>query len=387
MKFLKNLQFQGKKVLFRADINCPFLNGKIADITRLKAIVPSLSYLLKAGAKQIIILAHQGRKKVRAADSVLDEHAKELEKLLHEKVLKLDETRPKHIPEGAGVVMLENVRLDDEDHPLKEKREDFARFLSALGDIYVNDAFGNCHRDHATITSLARMMPKRAAGLLVEKELAALSPLLQKTLEHPFTIVAGGAKIDTKMGLFDQFKKKADFFLIGGAIANTFLKAEGYDIGASLYEEQSVEKAQEYALELGDRLQLPVDVVCADEAGDHVANMDIPIEDVEGDMKILDIGEKTAAWYSTIIKKSHTVVWNGPMGLFEYKPFKKGSEAIAKAMAASKGKTILGGGDSLVVINELGIPYDQYNHVSTGGGAMVEYLGGDSLPGLIALKA
>ncbi len=385
MKFLKDLQFQGKKVLFRADINCPFLNGKITDTTRLRAILPSLNYLLKAGAKQVIILAHQGRKKVRAQDSVLDEHAKELEKLLKEKVLKIHETRPKHIPEGVRIVMLENVRLDDEDHPLKEKREDFALFLSKLGDIYVNDAFGNCHRDHATITSLAKLMPKRAAGLLVEKELAALSPLLHKTLEHPFTIVAGGAKIDTKMGLFDQFKKKADFFLVGGALANTFLKAEGYDVGASLYEEQSVEIAQKYALELGDRLQLPVDVVCADEAGDHVANMDIPVEDVEGDMKILDIGQKTAAWYSTIIRKSHTVVWNGPMGLFEYKPFKKGSEAIAKAMAASKGKTILGGGDSLVVINELEIPYDQYNHVSTGGGAMVEYLSGEPMPGLVAL--
>ena len=385
MKFLKDLQFQGKKVLFRADINCPFLNGKITDTTRLRAILPSLNYLLKAGAKQVIILAHQGRKKVRAQDSVLDEHAKELEKLLKEKVLKIHETRPKHIPEGVRIVMLENVRLDDEDHPLKEKREDFALFLSKLGDIYVNDAFGNCHRDHATITSLAKLMPKRAAGLLVEKELAALSPLLHKTLEHPFTIVAGGAKIDTKMGLFDQFKKKADFFLVGGALANTFLKAEGYDVGASLYEEQSVEIAQKYALELGDRLQLPVDVVCADEAGDHVANMDIPVEDVEGDMKILDIGQKTAAWYSTIIRKSHTVVWNGPMGLFEYKPFKKGSEAIAKAMAASKGKTILGGGDSLVVINELEIPYDQYNHVSTGGGAMGEYLSGEPMPGLVAL--
>ncbi|MBI5299650.1 MAG: phosphoglycerate kinase [Deltaproteobacteria bacterium] len=386
MKFLKDISLKGKKILYRADLNSDIRDGKIQDDTRIRSVLPTLRYLLKGGVIQIIILAHQGREKNRSPESVLDLHAKRLQKLLKKPVLKLDQCRNVKIPKTAKIVVLENVRLDDEDHSDEKKRMGFAKALEKLGDVYVNDAFGACHRDHATISSLPKLMKEKAAGLLLQQEIAALNPLLHGKIESPFTIIFGGAKIDTKIGVLEYFAQTADAVLTGGGIANTFLFAEGYDIGESLCEKEQLETTQNIAMKLGNRLHLPEDVVCDDEITSWATAVDVPSEDVEGDMKILDVGKKTVAKYAKIIKKSRTVLWNGPLGYAEYKVFRHGTEAIAKAVSACKGTTIIGGGETVAAINFLKIPHSKFTHVSTGGGAMIEYLSGKNLPGIEALE-
>lgn len=388
MKFLKDLELKGKRVLYRVDINCAIEEGKILDDTRIQAIVPTLEYFLKAGVKQVVVLAHQGRDKVRGPETVLDLHAERLAELIGKSVKKLDTCRPEILP-GDQIVMLENVRLDDEDVKEAEKRTALARIWAALGEVYVNDAFAACHRDHASISSLPKLMKEKAAGLLLQKEMEALRPLLEGAVAHPLTVIVAGAKIDTKIGIIRQFLEKADHFLVGGGIANTFLAAEGYDVGASLYEPEKTETAQEIALELDqkpDGLVLPTDVVCADSIGENVGTVNVPVEDVMGAMKILDIGKKSALQFAEIIQQSKTVLWNGPVGLAELAPFRAGSEAVAKAMVDSGATTIVGGGESVAVINMLGIPHERFTHVSTGGGAMLEYLSGEKLPGIVALE-
>jgi phosphoglycerate kinase len=387
MKYLKDLELKQKRVLYRVDINSAVEGGKIADDTRIRAIVPTIEYLLSAEVKQIIILAHQGREKIRGPETVLDLHAARLAELLNLPVTKLHTSRPETIPEDR-IIMLENVRLDDEDAKEPEKRQAFAEFLRHLGDVYVNDAFAACHRDHATIASLPKLMKEKAAGLLLQKEMEALRPLIEGKIEHPLTVIIAGAKIDTKIGIIKQFLNKADHFLVGGGIANTFLAAEGYDVGASLYEKDKLETAQEIAKELHQKpegLILPTDVVCADTIGENVMTVNVSVDDVLGDMKILDIGKQSATLFADIIKRSKTVLWNGPVGLAELKPFQAGSKAIAEAMANSEATTIIGGGESVAVINMLGIPHEKFTHVSTGGGAMLEYLSGQKLPGIEAL--
>jgi len=389
MKFLKDLDLSAKRVLYRVDINSSIKDGAIVDDTRIRSILPTLEFMIQAGARQIILLAHQGRDKERKPENVLDLHAKRLEELLGLPVLKLDSCRGVSIPDEAKVVLLENVRLDDEDHDDSGKRKAFAQVLASYGDVYVNDAFAACHRDHASISSLPKMMKEKAAGLLLQKEMESLRPLLEGKVEHPFTVIVAGAKIDTKIGIIEQFIDSADHFLVGGGIANTFLFAEGYDVGGSLYEADKMEVAQEIALKLDSKPQglvLPTDVICADEISESAETIDVPVEDVMGDMRILDIGKKTAEQFAGIIKQSKTVIWNGPVGLTEFPQFRNGSETIAKAMMESGATTIVGGGESVGVINMLGIPHDKFTHVSTGGGAMLEYLGGEKLPGIEALE-
>lgn len=389
MKFLKDLQLKGKKVLYRVDINSPIKEGKLLDETRIKATIPTIEHLLKEGAKQIIILAHQGREKTRSPESVLDLHAKCLSEFLGKPVVKLDDCRNADIPSDAQIVMLENVRLDDDDSEDPEKRGAFAKALAKLGEVYVNDAFGTCHRDHATISTLPRMMKEKAAGLLLQKEIEAMEPTLDGIIDHPFTIIIGGSKIETKLRLIRHFMEGANAFLLGGGVANTFLAAEGHDVAQSLFEKEMVPMAQEIALSLDqehDRLFIPKDVIVADTVGESVETADIPVEDVEGDMKIFDIGSKTTKWYVEIIKRSKTIIWNGPLGVTEYAPFRKGSEAIARAIAETDCVSIIGGGETIAFINELGIPHEKFTHISTGGGAMLQYLSGGKMPGIVALE-
>lgn len=392
MQYLSDLDLNQKTVLYRVDINSNIQDGQILDDTRIRAIIPSLTLMQEKGAKQIILLAHQGRPdkdQVTSDKFQLDLHAKRLGELLGEEVVKLDRCRDVEIPETAKLVMLENVRLDDETEKDDAKRQAFAKILARYGDVYVNDAFAACHRAHATISDLPRLMSHKAAGLLLEKEIRALKPLLDGEVEHPFTVIVAGAKIDTKIGVIQQFLGSADHFLVGGGIANTFLHAEGFDVGASLYEPEKMEMAQEIALQLDEKedgLVLPHDVICADEIGEAVATVDVPVEDVMGAMKILDIGQHSAQRFADIIKNSKTVIWNGPVGLTEFSPFQGGSKAIAEAMIASGATTIVGGGESVGVINMLGIDHDRFSHVSTGGGAMLDYLSGKELPGIAALQ-
>ena len=388
MNFLNDIDVSGQRVLYRVDINSSIQEGQILDDTRLQAIVPTLKQLLERGAKQVIILAHQGRGKERGPDTVLDLHAVRLAELMGMPVKKYDSCRDVTLGDDP-LVMLENVRLDDEADEAPAKREAFARVLAGYGDVYVNDAFAACHRDHASISSLPKIMPVKAAGLLLQKEMEALRPLLEGKVEHPFTVIVAGAKIDTKIGIIQQFIESADHFLVGGGIANTFLSAEGYDVGASLYEPDKSELAQEIALQLDgkeDGLVIPEDVICADEIGEDVETVDVPVEDVIGEMKILDIGAKTAGKFVDIIAKSKTIIWNGPVGLIEYSPFRYGSEAIARALAEVEATTIIGGGESVTLINMLGMDHGKFTHVSTGGGAMLEMLSGVELPGISALE-
>lgn len=387
MQYLSDLDLQQKSILYRVDVNSNIQDGKILDDSRIRAIVPSIQYMLENGAKRIVILAHQGRGKDRTPDKLLDLHAQRLSELLGQEVVKLDETRPESLPD-AKIILLENVRLDDEAEKDPQAKQAFAEALAQFGDVYVNDAFAACHRDHATISYLPKLIAEKAAGLLLEKEMKALEPLLKGDLEHPFTVIVAGAKIDTKIGVIRQFMDSADHFLLGGGIANTFLAAEGFDVGSSLYEEDKLELAQDIALQLDNdaqELHVPSDVVCADEIGKEVETVNVPAEDVMGEMKILDIGQQTAQKYAEVIKNSKTVIWNGPVGLAEFEIFRKGSEAIAHAMIESGATTIVGGGESVGVINSLGLDHEQFSHISTGGGAMLEYLSGDTLPGIEAL--
>lgn len=389
MKFLKDIDVKGKKVLYRVDINSNIVEGKIADDTRLRAILPTIEALQEAGAKQIILLAHQGRGKDRTSETVLDLHAKRLGELVEQEVLKFDSCRDLNIPAGKPLVMLENVRLDDEADEDAGKREAFAKVLASYGDVYVNDAFASCHRNHASISILPNLMKEKAAGLLLQREVEHLQPLLEGMIEHPFTVILGGAKIDTKIGVIQQFLESADHFLVGGGIANTFLFAEGFDVGASLHEPDKVDLAQDLALQLDrkkDGLVIPQDVICADEIGEDVQAIDVPVEDVMGEMRILDIGAETSGKFVDIIRKSKTIIWNGPMGMIEYSHFRYGSEAIARALAEVDATVVIGGGESVAVINMMGLDHSKFTHVSTGGGAMLEYLSGAKLPGLTALE-
>jgi phosphoglycerate kinase len=387
MKSIKDMGLKGKRVLLRVDINVPMKGSLITDDSRIRAIIPTIQSILAQDPQYIIILAHQGRSHTSTPDSILNEHAKSLEKLLHQRVLKIDTCRPTEIPEDAKIILLENVRLDDEKDEDKKKRMAFALHLSKLGDVYVNDAFAVSHRDHASITTLPSLMSEKGIGLLLEKEINALSPLLTRP-KYPLTLILGGAKIDTKIGLIHNFISHADNILVGGALANTFLAAQGFSIGQSFYQKEKVETAREIMMQADaddERFVIPQDVICASKAIDDAETIDIPVEDIIGDMSVFDIGQKTITQFKEIITNSATIIWNGPLGFFEKKPFQNGSFQIAKALAESSAQVIIGGGDSIAVLNEAGLSSKQFHHVSTGGGAMLEFLGGKKLPGLKAL--
>lgn len=390
LKQLKNLK--GKRILLRVDFNVPIDKRGVTDDTRIRQTLPTLQFLMKKKAK-VIVMTHLGRPEGKIVDVLkLDVITLRLQKLLGKKVEKLHncigkliETHIKKMEEG-DIVLLENIRF----HPEEEKCEaHFTKALASLGDIFVNDAFAACHRKHASTAGVAKYLPAYA-GFLLEQEIKNLSPLL-KNPTHPLTLVVGGAKVDTKIGLLKNYFGKADTILIGGALANTFLAAEGYDIGKSLFEPERIETARNLLMMAEKRKQkifLPEDVILADTVTEYAQTVDLPLEDVEGNMKILDIGSRTRAKFIETMKKSKTIVWNGPMGLYEFTPFASGTRAIAKALAAMKGKakTYLGGGDTLDALKRCNIPFTKFTFVSTGGGAMLEFLEGKKLPGVEALK-
>ncbi|HLG25840.1 MAG TPA: phosphoglycerate kinase [Candidatus Gracilibacteria bacterium] len=387
VKSLKDLDVSGKKVLLRVDFNVPLENGKIMDDTRMTAALPTIEHLLKSGAK-IIVMSHLGRPEEEGKEGLkMDPIAKHLGELLKKPVKKLDACIGPDVQKAVAdmkagdVIMLENTRFYDEE---EQCDDNFCKELAALADLYVTDSFGTAHRKHATTYGIAKHLPAYA-GLLMEKEITTLSEIMKDT-EKPLAIIMGGSKIETKIGLIRNFLPRADYFLIGGGLANTFLAAEGFDVGASLYEKEKIPMAQEIMLaaeSLKDRFLLPIDAVVADQIGDNVPSLDLPLEDVEGDMKILDIGKRTVKLYTEVIKKAKTIIWNGPLGLFEKKAFAEGTAQMVRAIANNKGaKTIIGGGDTIDSIKNLGISLDSFTHVSTGGGAMLQFLEGTALPGV-----
>ena len=375
---------KGKIVVVRADFNVPLADGKILDNTRIASSLPTIKFLLEHGAKRVHLLSHLGRPKGTVDPKFsLEVVAKELEKLLGETV----EFR-KDFTAGEGKIQLhENVRFDP-----GEKKNDPAyaqKILDGTGaEVFVNDGFGVSHRAHASVVGLAEKIPAYA-GFLVEKEIKNLSPYLSEERISGLTVIVGGAKMETKVNVLRHFAETAKNILIGGALANTFLAAKGYDIGESLYEDTELENAQE-VLMLADQyktgLHLPVDVVCADDM-DSDQILDMPIEDVMGVARILDIGPRTIASFCEIIRHSSIIIWNGPVGFYEKSPFDKGTKLIAQAIAANESaKTILGGGDTINALQGFGIESSKFTHVSTGGGAMMEFLEGKELPGIEILR-
>ena len=387
VRSVRNVNVTGKRVLMRVDFNVPLAKGKVSDNTRIRETLATINHLLKKKAK-IILLSHLGRPDGKVVkDMRLDPVAKELSKLLKKPVTKLDDCVGPKVEKAVAamkpgqIILLENTRFHKEEEKCDKT---FSKNLAKLGDLFVVDAFGTAHRAHATTYGIAKHLPTYA-GFLMEKEVTILSALTEK-VKRPMALVIGGAKIDTKIGLIRNFIGKADYFIIGGGLANTFLAAEGFDVGKSLYEPDKVELAQEIMLAaeyMKEKFMLPEDVIVADEIGDKVPTLDLPVEDVEGAMKILDIGKRTTKWYADTIKKCKTVIWNGPVGLFEKKPFAKGTLQIAKALAGTKKiSSIIGGGDTVDAINHFGFKEKQFTHISTGGGAMLEFLEGKMLPGV-----
>ncbi len=386
-------ELSGKKVLLRVDFNVPLTKeGEVQDDTRILAAIPTIKYLLEKNAK-IILISHLGRPKGEVKEELsLEKVGKHLEKLLKKEIHICNESIGDNVRktisemENGEMVLLENIRFHTEEENCETK---FTKELASLGEIFVNDAFGTAHRKHASTVGLSEFLPSYA-GLLMEKEIKNLSPLLTGEIKKPLVMIFGGAKIDTKIGVIQNFIEKTDTFLIGGGLANTFLYAQGKNIGNSLYEKDKKEVAKEImqkCAELNKKFILPKDVVVATEISETAHSSNISADSVEEEMKILDIGEQAAKEYAEIVKTAGTIIWNGPLGLYEFKAFQNGSRIVAQAVAENEGTSILGGGDTADCINRLNIPEEKFTHISTGGGAAIEFLSGKSLPGIECLKA
>jgi len=388
---VKDLDLSGKRVFVRVDFNVPIKNGVIGDDTRIRASLPTIRYALEQGAT-VILASHLGRPKGKPVPEYsLAPVVPRLSELLGRTVVFagdcIGEPARSAVAEAHAhdkVVLLENLRF----HPEEEKNDPaFAAELAALADLYVDDAFGSAHRAHASVEGIIKQIGRGAAGLLMDKELQYLGRALE-TPDRPFVAVLGGAKVSDKIEVIENMLGKVDALLIGGAMAYTFLRARGVATGKSLVEEDRLDSARavtDKARELGVRLELPVDHVVAPALDANAPHETLAIDNPAiGDRMGLDIGPKTAQTYAGILATARTVVWNGPMGVFELAPFASGTLAVASAVAAVNGTTIIGGGDSVAAINAAHVA-DKMTHISTGGGASLEFLGGMELPGVAAL--
>jgi phosphoglycerate kinase len=382
---IRDIDVKGKRVLVRVDFNVPIKDGVVGDDTRIRGALPTLEYLLKGGAA-LILCSHLGRPKDGPDPKYsMKPVAEYLGKLMNQKVAFAEdcigpkaEAASKALKPG-DVLVLENTRF----HPEEEKNSpEMSKQLAALADIYVNDAFGSAHRAHASTEGVAKFLPA-VAGLLMEKEIQYLGAAVADPA-RPFVAILGGAKISDKIGVIKNLLTKADSILIGGGMANTFFKAQGYSLGDSLVEAEALETATELLKTSGDKLRLPVDVVIADKFDAAAAHKTIPVGPIPDGWRILDIGPESIEHYGKVVKAAKTVVWNGPMGVFEFPEFAKGTFGVAKAVAESGAVSIVGGGDSVAAIQESGLT-DKITHISTGGGASLEMLEGLTLPGVAAL--
>lgn len=386
---MKDLQLEGKKVFCRVDFNVPMEDGKVADDTRIRAAIPTIEYLIGEGAK-VILASHLGRPKGAVNEEMrLTAAAEKLAEHLGKPVTKLDESIGENVQasidqmENGDVVVLENVRF----HAGEEKNDDaLAQQFAALADVFVNDAFGAAHRAHASTAGIANYLPA-VSGLLLEKELDVLGKALS-TPERPFTAIIGGAKVADKIGVIDHLLDKVDHLIIGGGLSYTFTKAQGNEVGKSLLEEDKIDLAKSFiekAKANNVELHLPVDAVVADEFSVDANIQTVAIDQIPADFMGLDIGPETAKKYREVIEGSKLIIWNGPMGVFEMEPFANGTKTVAEAVAHTKGYTVIGGGDSAAAVEkfELG---NQMDHISTGGGASLEFMEGKALPGVTALN-
>jgi len=388
-KSIKDIDVKGKRVFCRVDFNVPMSEGKVTDDTRIKAALPTIQYLSDQGA--IVILAsHLGRPKGEVKEDLrLTPVATRLSELLNKKVEKADEAFGENVKEQISnlqegdIILLENVRF----YPGEEKNDpELAKAFAELADVYVNDAFGAAHRAHSSTEGIAKFLPS-AAGFLMDKELEVLGKALSNP-ERPFTAIIGGAKVKDKIGVIDNLLEKVDNLIIGGGLAYTFIKAQGHEVGKSLLEEDKLDLANTFiakAKEKGVNFYMPVDVVIADDFSVDANTKIVSIEEIPSDWEALDIGPKTRETYKKVIQESKLVIWNGPMGVFELEPFANGTKAIAEALAEAKDTySVIGGGDSAAAVEQFGLA-DQMSHISTGGGASLEFMEGKVLPGVAAL--
>jgi phosphoglycerate kinase len=390
-KSIAHLKVKGRRVLVRVDFNVPTKNGTIGDDTRIRASLPTIDFALDHGAKVVVLASHLGRPKGKPNPEMsLRPVAARLAELLGRPVAFADdcvgppaEQAVNSAPPG-GVVLLENLRF----HPEEEKNDPaFAKQLASLADVYVNDAFGAAHRAHASVDAIVKLLPQAAAGLLMERELKYLGDALSNPA-RPFVAVLGGAKVSDKIDVIENLLARVDRLLIGGAMAYTFFKALGLPVGRSLVEDDKLDSARDIlarASQRGVMLLLPTDHVVAPKLEANQPTQVLDVDDAAiGDRMGLDIGPATVAAYREALKDAKTVVWNGPMGVFEIDAFAKGTMAVAQAVADVNGTTIVGGGDSIAAVHKAGVT-DRITHISTGGGASLEFLGGQTLPGVAVL--
>jgi 3-phosphoglycerate kinase len=390
-KTIRDIDVKGKRVLTRVDFNVPQdETGKITDDTRIVGALPTIQYLIEAGAR-VILVSHLGRPKGVTPKYTLAPVAEHLAQLLGKPVPLLPDSVGPEVEaavnklQDGDVVLLENVRF----HPEEEKNDpEFAKKLASLADLYVNDAFGTAHRAHASTEGVTKYIPG-VAGFLMQKELDYLGGALTDP-KRPFVAILGGAKVKDKIAVIQSLISKADTLIIGGGMAYTFLKAKGYGIGKSLLDESNIDFCKEVLAEAGNRLLLPVDVVITDhnpfDGGEAQCNTSIvPADQIPDDREGADIGPETVAKFKAAIDGAATVVWNGPMGIFEFSKFANGTRAIAEALANSSAITVIGGGDSAAAVQQMGFG-DKMTHISTGGGASLEFLEGKPLPGVVALQ-
>lgn len=391
IKTIHNLDLSNKKILVRADLNVPIKNGKVADTTRIQELKETIDFLLSKNAK-VAICSHLGRPDGNPnPEYSLQQIQSTLAQILNVEVIFTEDCISSEIPTllnslaSNQVLLLENTRfyVDEEDN-----NSEFAKKLSAPFDIFINDAFGTAHRAHASTEGVTHFLPSYA-GLLIEKEITIMGPLLNKSqIEKPLTVIISGAKIDTKIGIIKKFIGLADNIIVGGALANTFLLATNNPVGKSLVQEDKIGLALE-TLELasnnGTKIILPEDAVVATEITENAQTQNKLISEINDDEMILDIGTNTIKHFSQIIQESKTIIVNGPMGIYELTPFAKGTEMILNQIANSNANSIIGGGDTIDAITKFQIPTNKFNHISTGGGAMIEFLEGQTLPGITPL--
>ena len=386
---IREADLKGKRVLIRVDFNVPLKNGVVTDNTRIKAALPTVKYILEQGAS-LVVMSHFGRPKgQKNPDFSMAPIAKEFKKLLGVPVkLAPDvigsevEAEVKALKPGE-VLLLENVRFYKEE---EGNDPEFAKTLASYGDIYCNDAFGTAHRAHASTEGVSHYLPSYA-GFLIEKEVKFMAPLLENPAK-PFVAIIGGSKVSSKITVLESLVRTCDTIVIGGGMAYTFISVLGGKIGKSLFEPDYVDTAKaflEKAKEKGVKVILPVDNVCAKEFSETAEPILVDSDNIPDDLMGMDIGPKTVAMIKDALKDAASVVWNGPMGVFEFDAFAKGTGEVAKALAESKATTVVGGGDSVAAINKFGLA-DKISHVSTGGGASLEFLEGKVLPGIKALE-
>ncbi|MFH1727024.1 MAG: phosphoglycerate kinase [Pseudomonadota bacterium] len=390
MKTLKDFEFKGKLVFLRVDFNVPIKDGIISDDTRIKASLPTINYLLENNAK-LVLASHLGRPKGKiVAEMSLGPVAKRLSELLNKEVLFNGltigddvEAVKEDLNEGQ-IYLLENLRFDKCE---TDNDEGFSKELAKGIDIFISDAFGTVHRAHASVAGITKFVENKGCGLLIKKEMDYLGKILENP-ERPFCAILGGAKVSDKITVIENLLNIADVICIGGAMSYTFLKAQGVEVGNSLVEDDKLELTKiimKKAADLNKRIVLPLDHVISKSIKDTTEIIKTEGTCIEKDFMGLDIGEKTVELYKDIINNSATVFWNGPVGVFENEAFANGTLSIAKALAASNAISVIGGGDSVSAINKAGVQ-DRMNHISTGGGASMEFIEGKKLPGIEALK-